>query len=192
MNRFFFVLKVRRMSVSNLRVRSGTSMRSGQSSTRKHRTMPTSSRELTRCRGSTGTLKRPKIGFKRRPRQSGTYFDKIKKNAELAKTAHDFLLIIRLHDFSTENMGTDLRSVQLLMRKHEGLERDLAALEDKIKNIDDFANKLSKIHTESAETIMESRTEINAEWTQLSHKAVARKEKLLDSYDLQRFLSDYR
>jgi len=93
---------------------------------------------------------------------------------------------------STENMGTDLRSVQLLMRKHEGLERDLAALEDKIKNIDDFANKLSKIHTESAETIMESRTEINAEWTQLSHKAVARKEKLLDSYDLQRFLSDYR
>ena len=35
-------------------------------------------------------------------------------------------------------------------------------------------------------------TEINEEWTQLNTKATIRKEKLLDSYDLQRFLSDYR
>ena len=78
------------------------------------------------------------------------------------------------------------------MRKHEGLERDLAALQDKINEIDSKAEKLSKTHVESAEKILESRTEINSEWIQLNHKAVARKEKLLDSYDLQRFLSDYR
>merc|ERR1712141_375086 len=30
------------------------------------------------------------------------------------------------------------------------------------------------------------------EWVQIQSKAMARKEKLLDSYDLQRFLSDYR
>ena len=93
---------------------------------------------------------------------------------------------------NSEEMGKDLRQVQQLMRKHEGLERDLAALQDKINEIDSKAEKLSKTHVESAEKILESRTEINSEWIQLNHKAVARKEKLLDSYDLQRFLSDYR
>ena len=29
-------------------------------------------------------------------------------------------------------------------------------------------------------------------WSSLNSKAMVRKEKLLDSYDLQRFLSDYR
>lgn len=34
--------------------------------------------------------------------------------------------------------------------------------------------------------------EINELWTQLTAKANSRKEKLLDSYDLQRFLNDHR
>ena len=33
---------------------------------------------------------------------------------------------------NTEELGKDLRSVQALQRKHEGLERDLAALGDKV------------------------------------------------------------
>ena len=40
--------------------------------------------------------------------------------------------------------------------------------------------------------IYSKQKEINEEWTQLNMKANFRKEKLLDSYDLQRFLSDYR
>lgn len=47
-------------------------------------------------------------------------------------------------------------------------------------------------HPEAAETIYTKQKEINEEWTQLTAKANARKEKLLDSYDLQRFLADYR
>lgn len=35
-------------------------------------------------------------------------------------------------------------------------------------------------------------SEINDQWMSLTQKANARKEKLLDSYDLQRFLADYR
>jgi len=34
---------------------------------------------------------------------------------------------------SSDDYGRDLASVQALQRKHEGLERDLAALEDKVK-----------------------------------------------------------
>ena len=33
----------------------------------------------------------------------------------------------------SDDYGRDLASVQALQRKHEGLERDLAALEDKVR-----------------------------------------------------------
>jgi spectrin alpha len=93
---------------------------------------------------------------------------------------------------SKDDLGKDLRTVQALQRKHEGLERDLAALGDKIRQLDETGTKLMQTHPESAETIYSKQKEINTEWTQLQTKATSRKEKLLDSYDLQRFLSDYR
>ncbi|XP_044730361.1 spectrin alpha chain isoform X3 [Chrysoperla carnea] len=93
---------------------------------------------------------------------------------------------------NNDDLGKDLRSVQALQRKHEGLERDLAALGDKIRQLDDTANRLMQTHPESAEQTYAKQKEINEEWTQLTAKANARKERLLDSYDLQRFLSDYR
>jgi len=93
---------------------------------------------------------------------------------------------------NNDDLGKDLRSVQALQRKHEGLERDLAALGDKIRQLDEAAARLVQGHPDSADTIHSKQEEIHEEWTQLTAKANARKEKLLDSYDLQRFLSDYR
>lgn len=58
--------------------------------------------------------------------------------------------------------------------------------------MDEVAARLVQGHPESADTIRSKQEEIHDEWTQLTAKANARKEKLLDSYDLQRFLSDYR
>ncbi|XP_077298885.1 alpha spectrin [Arctopsyche grandis] len=93
---------------------------------------------------------------------------------------------------NNEDLGKDLRSVQALQRKHEGLERDLAALGDKIRQLDDTANRLMNSHPDTAEQTYAKQLEINTCWTELTAKASSRKEKLLDSYDLQRFLSDYR
>lgn len=93
---------------------------------------------------------------------------------------------------NNDDLGKDLRSVQTLQRKHEGLERDLAALGDKIKQLDDTAHRLIQTHPESAEQTYAKLKEITEEWTQITAKAKSRKEKLLDSYDLQRFLNDYR
>lgn len=92
----------------------------------------------------------------------------------------------------SEDFGRDLRSVQALQRKHEGVERDLAALGDKIKTLDEKANRLRQTHPEAAEQIYDLQREINEQWNRLTAKANNRKEKLLDSYDYQRFLSDYR
>merc|ERR1712066_744503 len=54
---------------------------------------------------------------------------------------------------SVDELGKDLRHVQALQRKHEGLERDLAALGDKIVKINDSARSLSKNHPDSKEVI---------------------------------------
>lgn len=93
---------------------------------------------------------------------------------------------------NNNNYGSDLRSVQTLQRKHEGLERDLAALGDKIRQLDETATRLMASHPDAGEATYSKQREINDEWTSLTEKANARKEKLLDSYDLQRFLADYR
>lgn len=45
---------------------------------------------------------------------------------------------------ASDDFGRDLASVQALLRKHEGLERDLAALEDKVPLQDVFSlNKVT-------------------------------------------------
>ncbi|XP_035787487.1 spectrin alpha chain isoform X2 [Anopheles albimanus] len=93
---------------------------------------------------------------------------------------------------NNDELGKDLRGVQTLQRKHEGLERDLAALQDKIRQLDETANRLMQSHPDTAEQTYAKQKEINEEWQQVVSKAQQRKEKLLDSYDLQRFLSDYR
>ncbi|VDN60745.1 unnamed protein product [Dracunculus medinensis] len=92
----------------------------------------------------------------------------------------------------SEDFGRDLRSVQALQRKHEGVERDLAALGDKIKTLDEKANRLRQTHPEAAEQIYDLQRELNEQWNRLTTKANNRKERLLDSYDYQRFLSDFR
>merc|ERR1712203_1235688 len=78
---------------------------------------------------------------------------------------------------SVDELGKDLRHVQALQRKHEGLERDLAALGDKIMKIDDASNKLMASHPESSQVIITKKKEITEEWVQIQSKAMARKEK---------------
>ena len=85
-----------------------------------------------------------------------------------------------------------MATVQRLQRKHEGLERDLAALNDKVKELDETAKRLMNTHPDQQTSIYEHQTEINEHWNLLTGKADERKAKLLDAYDLQRFLSDYR
>lgn len=85
----------------------------------------------------------------------------------------------------SDDFGRDLRSVQALQRKHDGVERDLAALGDKIRTLDEKANKLRQTHPEAAEQIYDLQRQINEQWNQLTQKANSRKDKLLDSYDYQ-------
>nr|XP_054593033.1 spectrin alpha chain, non-erythrocytic 1-like [Nothobranchius furzeri] len=93
---------------------------------------------------------------------------------------------------NTDNYGHDLASVQALQLKHEGFERDLAALGDKVKSLGETAERLIQSHPEAVDDIQEKCTELNTAWSSLVGRADQRKEKLGNSHDLQRFLSDFR
>ena len=62
---------------------------------------------------------------------------------------------------SADDFGKDLASVQTLQRKHEGIERDLAALEDRVSTINKEAKRLCSIHGEHAEQINGKNDQIN-------------------------------
>ena len=93
---------------------------------------------------------------------------------------------------STDDFGKDLASVQTLQRKHEGLERDLAALEDKVLTLAQESTRLCSIHSEHADQITTKHDDIKKNWEQLLAKAKERKQKLDESYFLHRFLADFR
>lgn len=122
---------------------------------------------------------------------------------------------------NTDNYGHDLASVQALQRKHEGFERDLAALGDKVRlisneihlffffsffgafthfscspaqvnSLGETAERLIQSHPEAVDDIQEKCTELNTAWSSLVGRADQRKDKLGNSHDLQRFLSDFR
>ena len=72
---------------------------------------------------------------------------------------------------SSDEYGRDLASIQALQRKHEGVERDLAALQDKVNTLGAEAERLCGIHQDHSEQIMEKHNEILANWEGLVEKA---------------------
>lgn len=50
---------------------------------------------------------------------------------------------------ASDDFGRDLASVQALLRKHEGLERDLAALEDKARTISPYLHNSHEFKKDS-------------------------------------------
>ena len=93
---------------------------------------------------------------------------------------------------STDDFGKDLASVQALQRKHEGVERDLAALNDKVETLGAEAGGLCKEHPDHADQINGKKDEIRKCWEALCTKSKERKQRLEESYLLHRFLADFR
>jgi spectrin alpha len=93
---------------------------------------------------------------------------------------------------STDDYGRDLANVQALQRKHDTVERDLAALEEKVKTLANEAERLKETHPDQAEDIEKKQADIENNWRMLKSKSEERRARLDDSYNLHRFLSDYR
>lgn len=70
----------------------------------------------------------------------------------------------------SEDYGRDLASVQALQRKHEGLERDLDALEEKVKTLGLDAAQLVGAQPKSGRVVREKEKEIVDAWNTLKSR----------------------
>lgn len=72
---------------------------------------------------------------------------------------------------SSDDYGKDLASVNALKRKHDGVERDLVALDDKVQNLGNECDQLKEKHPEVAEDIEAKKIELLQAWSGLKDKA---------------------
>ena len=99
-----------------------------------------------------------------------------------------------LYSFSileqTDELRMDLTGIMTLQRKLTGMERDLAAIQAKLKSLEDEAGKIQGSHPEEAEVVIERITKLRQSWEQLTAMLQVRDAKLEEAGDLHRFLKD--
>uniref|UniRef100_A0A4W6BXQ4 Spectrin beta chain n=1 Tax=Lates calcarifer TaxID=8187 RepID=A0A4W6BXQ4_LATCA len=91
---------------------------------------------------------------------------------------------------STQELGNDLAGVMALQRKLTGMERDLAAIEDKLGDLGKEADRLGSEHPEQSEAIKGRLAEITSVWDEMKDTMKNREESLGEASKLQQFLRD--
>ena len=89
-----------------------------------------------------------------------------------------------------DDLGDSLDSVESLLKKHEDFEKSLAAQEEKIRALDEFATKLIEAHHYAADDVAKRREALLNRRQNLLNRAAIRRAKLTDSYRLQQFERD--
>uniref|UniRef100_H0W5L2 Spectrin alpha chain, erythrocytic 1 n=1 Tax=Cavia porcellus TaxID=10141 RepID=H0W5L2_CAVPO len=85
--------------------------------------------------------------------------------------------------------GSDLLSVQALLRQHEVFERDLIPLGEKVTLLGETSERLSESHPDATEDLQRQRTELNKAWDELQELTKDRKESLNEAHKFYLFLS---
>ncbi|KAM6956795.1 spectrin beta chain, non-erythrocytic 1-like isoform 2-T2 [Aplochiton taeniatus] len=91
---------------------------------------------------------------------------------------------------STQELGNDLAGVMALQRKLTGMERDLAAIEDKLGDLGKEAERLGTEHPDQAEGIKGHLAEITEVWDEMKGTLKNREESLGEASKLQQFLRE--
>uniref|UniRef100_A0A4W5RTB0 Spectrin beta chain n=1 Tax=Hucho hucho TaxID=62062 RepID=A0A4W5RTB0_9TELE len=91
---------------------------------------------------------------------------------------------------STQELGNDLTGVMALQRKLTGMERDLAAIEDKLGDLRGEAERLASEHLDQAKAITGRLAEITAVWEEMKATLRNREESLGEASKLQQFLRE--
>ncbi|XP_016396446.1 spectrin beta chain, erythrocytic-like isoform X1 [Sinocyclocheilus rhinocerous] len=91
---------------------------------------------------------------------------------------------------STQDLGNDLAAVITIQRKLFGMERDLAAIQDKLDFLRNEAQELVKDHPENASDILARQEELDAAWDTLKRTLKNREDSLGEVSKLQTFLQD--
>lgn len=91
---------------------------------------------------------------------------------------------------STQDLGNDLAAVMTIQRKLFGMERDLAAIQDKLNALRGEAQRLARDHPESADKILARQASLDQAWDTLRRTLKDREDSLGEVSKLQTFLQD--
>lgn len=92
---------------------------------------------------------------------------------------------------TSEDYGKDLVSSEALFHSHKTLKRNLAVMDDKVKELYAKAEKLKLSHPSDAPQIKQMKEDLASSWKNIQALDTNRFAKLQASYGYQRFLSDY-
>lgn len=93
----------------------------------------------------------------------------------------------------TDDLGRDLNSVLALIRRHEGFENDLVALEAQLQVLVEDAARLQTMYPgHNAVHIDDQQKIVVTNWEDLKERSAHRRDQLQASCDLQRFLTQVR
>ncbi|KAL7733152.1 hypothetical protein ACLKA6_004671 [Drosophila palustris] len=92
----------------------------------------------------------------------------------------------------SSELGKDLNSALALLRKHEGFENDLVALEAQLQVLVEDSVRLQAKYPSNAAAIAQQQDKVVAAWNDLKERSTARGDRLAASSDLQTFLTDVR
>ncbi|CAF4529130.1 unnamed protein product, partial [Rotaria socialis] len=91
---------------------------------------------------------------------------------------------------STEDLGRDLGGVMTMQRRLSGLERDMAAIQSKLDQLESEASALEKDHPDEARELRTKIGQINSVWYELKEILRRREESMGEAAELQKFLRD--
>eukprot|EP00794_Sanderia_malayensis_P017794 gene17794-19571_t len=91
---------------------------------------------------------------------------------------------------TVEEVVTDLSTVIILQRRINSIERDIAALQNKLDHLKSKAASLSEEMPEDAGTIQAKLCDLLTCWDELNNKVKERNESLAESGELKRFIND--
>lgn len=91
---------------------------------------------------------------------------------------------------TSEDAGKDLASVQNLMKKHQLVEADIQAHEDRIKDMNDQADSLIESGQFDTASIQEKRQSINERYERIKNLAAHRQARLNEANTLHQFFRD--
>ncbi|XP_014213231.1 spectrin beta chain, non-erythrocytic 1 isoform X2 [Copidosoma floridanum] len=93
---------------------------------------------------------------------------------------------------NTNDAGKDLAGVEHLQRKQEAMERDMTAIEGKLKEHQTEAHKLSQKYPDNAAQISGMLSELETNWNELQRLTSERRENLGQAYELHKFRAELR
>ncbi|XP_031334782.1 spectrin beta chain, non-erythrocytic 1 isoform X2 [Photinus pyralis] len=94
--------------------------------------------------------------------------------------AKDWMLE-KMMQLDIAEIGSDLKTVQALQRRHQNLERELAPVEEKVNRVQLLANSVKKAHPNERDNITKREDEIKELWQKVKGKAKERRNRLEDA-----------